>query len=86
MRMRPTIHPAHLPHRHRHLPVDTCSPFPYTRDMRYYFTYLLPLFGLLIGAFLLAAVMLDSAGYRFCDTYADPNCPTITNTPGEVRP
>jgi hypothetical protein len=54
--------------------------------MRYYFTYLLPLFGLLIGAFLLAAVMLDSAGYRFCDTYADPNCPTITNTPGEVRP
>lgn len=44
--------------------------------MRYYLTYLFPLLGLLIAGLLIAGVMMDSAGYRWCDTYTNAQCPS----------
>lgn len=50
------------------------------------YTLLLRTLGLAVAAFLIAAVMLDSAGYRWCDTYSDPACTSTTGvTEVEVR-
>ena len=41
---------------------------------------LLPFFGLLLAALLLAGVMMDARGYRWCDQYSNPQCASVTGT------
>jgi hypothetical protein len=66
-------------------PIDIRTAHLYTYGMRTYLQ-LLPTFGLLIAALLLAAVMADSAGYRWCDQHSDPQCVSMTgSSPGSLK-